>query len=611
MLTCVVAGVALACTPVLVWRLTTGTWVCLDPETFYYLQIAAQAFYNHPWYISDPVTAGGVTFYPWLPFVPVVFIARNLGLSIFSVALIWLLLAGVGIGAMLYLVFRQYLRRPWIAAGLTIVCMSEPAFCNGFNGPLVLVFQLRRLLSALFIHPSGPLQLSPVMLWRTPDPALDLPFLFLQIIAVASARRRPQRLNLYLSAGAFGLLFYVFFYLWTIVATALFIAFLLDSAGRKVYRWTALGGLAIGLPNLVLTLHARAMVSAEAISRFGFFVRTSRTTNLDYHLLTVAIVILIAIWIRKTGRFDLIYMLGLLIAGMLLGDSRLITGIHFHEYHFEWLWWPIRLILVLIVLATLVQSRISRRSWYGLAFASFTMLYFICAIYLNAIEVTRTRFGIRQREDFLRYRSQRMTPGVVSLIPQSVLAGSEYFGELAGVAENQRQLYGWSVPISVSLDNADWQSRGALNAYLMGVGRADFIRQTEDQLSLSWFFDPIRSQLIEGFTRQFDAVTRDPDHFVHVLDVRYVALPADQPPPAYVKSCFRILQPGPYWQIWQLEPRAAIQGKQEPGARCLWVGPPDISSTDAASRDSVPKRKATAPHCQMAPSRASIPQCYS
>src|SRR5260221_11647900 len=110
-LACIAAGLALAFTPVLVWRMKTGAWVCLQQtETFFYLQIAGQAWYNHIWYISDPIVADGVTFYAWVSFVPVVFVGRILGLSIFSVALFWSLIAGLGIGATLYLLFWWFLR---------------------------------------------------------------------------------------------------------------------------------------------------------------------------------------------------------------------------------------------------------------------------------------------------------------------------------------------------------------------------------------------------------------------------------------------------------------------------------------------------------------------
>jgi hypothetical protein len=549
MLVCVAAGLALAFTPVLIWRLKTGVWVCLQqPETFYYLQIAAQAYYNHLGHISDPVISEGVTFYPWLQFVPIVFIVRTLGLSIFSVALIWSLLAGVGIGAGLYLVFWRFLRRPWIAAGLTIFCMSEFGFC----GPLVILHQLRLLVSALVVHPVGNLLSIFFVLWRAPDPALDLPFLFVQILAVSIAREHPRRLYLWLSGLAFGLLFYVFFYLWTMVAAALLIALLLDSSGRKVYRWTLLIGFAIGLPQLVLSLHARAMVSAEAVARFGMFVPASRTFDIDLPILSVAFVIVAGLWIWKTGRFELIYLLSLLLAGILLSCSRLITGILFHEDHYSWLWWPIRLILALIVIATVAGPRIPLRPKWGLVFAAFAILYLTSAIYLNAIDVTRTRFGNRELQNFRGYRTQRLAPGVAPLVPRSVVAGSQPFCELAVVAENQRMLGGWTVPISVAVDDSNWEARVALNAFLMGVGRADFVRVTSDDLRDYWFLASIQPQLREGFIRQFDEVTRNPDKFIRALEVSYVALPAGLAPPAYVASRFRLLQPpGPYWQIWQ------------------------------------------------------------
>ena len=408
MLTCVAAGLALAFTPVLAWRVKSGTWVCLQqPETFYYLQIAAQTYYNHPGVIRDPVVPGGVTFYPWLLYVPAVDVVRILGLSIFSVALIWSLVAGVGIGVSLYLLFWRFLHRPWIASGLTILCMSDFGFC----GPYVILTQLRRLGSALVVHPAGELLLWPYLQWRAPDPALNLPFLFVQIVALSIARERPRRLNLWISGAAFGVLFYVFFYLWTMAAAALFIAFILDRAGRKVYLWTLLIGGAIGLPQLLLNLHLRKMASAEAITRLGLFVHASRTHLLDYPILSVAIVIVAGLWIWRTGRFELIYLLSLVIAGILLGYGRLITGITFHEYHYNWHWWPIRMILLLIVIAIVAGPRIPRRSKWGIAFAAFAMLYLVSAIYLNAIDITRDRGSRQQIQDFVRYRAQRLGPG--------------------------------------------------------------------------------------------------------------------------------------------------------------------------------------------------------
>ncbi len=554
MLICVAAGLALALTPALIWRVKTGVWVCLaQPEILYYLQIAGEAYYNHLGHISDPTIAGGVSFYPWLPFVPVVFVVHVFGLSLFSVALIWSIFAGAGVGAVLYLTFWRFLRQRWMAAGLTIFCMSDFGFCGRF----VFLLQLRQLAIALVIHPVGRLITIPFAQWRAPDPSLDLPFLFFQILAVSNARERPRRLNLWISGAAFGLLFYVFFYLWTMVAVALVIALLLDPAGRKAYGWTLLIGSAIGIPDLVLSLHSRAAAINEGVARLALFVPAAskaRDYDLAFPILTAVFFAFAGFWIWKTRRFELIYLLSLVIAGLVLGYSRMVTHVFFHEYHYIWLWWSIRLVLGLIVVAAIAERRISPRAWHGPAFAAFALLYLIGGIYLNAIDVTRTRWRNRQIQNFVSYRTQRMAPGVSPLVPRSVLAGSQEFCELAAVAENQRQLAGWILPLSVALDNSGWESRAALNAYLNGVKRADFARATSEEVKDDyWFAEQQQPQLMEDFMRKFDEVTRDPDKFIRALDVRYVALPADQSPPPYVASQFRILQPGPYWRIWQIQ----------------------------------------------------------
>jgi hypothetical protein len=551
MLACIAVGLSLSFTPVVVWRMTTGKWVCLQqPETLYYLQIAAQSYYNHLWYISDPVIREGAVFYPWLQFVPPVMLVRFFGLSIFSVALIWSFCAGVGLGASLYLLFWRFLRRPWIPAGLTIFCLSDLGFC----GHLPLVLQLRRLMSALVIHPSGNLTQTPLFFfqWRAPEPALALPFLFLQILAVSNAREHARRVNLWISGMAFGLLFYVFFYLWAMVAAGLFVAMLIDRAARRVYFWTILIGVAIGLPQLMLNMRSRAIASAEGAARLGVFVRNPDLSEIRFPFVSLAIVVFVVLWIRKNRRFELLYLASLAIAGILLGYSGRITGLFYHEYHFQWLWWPLRLILVLIVIATIAQPCIARWPRVRLVFPLFAILYLISGMYLLAIDVTRSRFGVQQREDFVKYSAQRMVPGVAPLIPRSVVAGSESFAQIAGVAENQRMLSGWAIAASPALDNSGWESRVALNAVLMGDQRADFEQVIAEVVYEFWFLDPIQPQLRAGFMRQFDEMTRDPAEAIRALDVRYVALPAGEPPPPYVTSRFHMIQPGPSWQIWQI-----------------------------------------------------------
>ncbi|MGB6565387.1 MAG: hypothetical protein WBE69_22535, partial [Candidatus Binataceae bacterium] len=169
---CIGAGLVLAFTPVLVWHLKTGDWVCLsDWFGLYYLRFAAQAYYNHTLYIGDIVVPGGATTYPWLQFVPATFVARAFGAGPFAVNLIWTLLSAIGLSAGLYFVFRHFLKRSWVAAGCTMLCFSD----YGFAAARPFTTQLQILASALWFRPRGLVVIPWGLLlqWRIPDPGLN------------------------------------------------------------------------------------------------------------------------------------------------------------------------------------------------------------------------------------------------------------------------------------------------------------------------------------------------------------------------------------------------------------------------------------------------------
>ncbi|MGH7914671.1 MAG: hypothetical protein ACREPW_08480 [Candidatus Binataceae bacterium] len=548
---CVGAGLALAVTPVLVWRLVTGDWVCLnDWFSLYYLRFVAQAYYNCVPYISDVVVPGGVTGYPWLPFVPATYLARALAAGPFAVNLIWIFLSAIALSAGLYFVFRHFLKRPWAAAGCTIFCLSD----YGFAAARPLVTQLQMLASALWLHPKGLVVIPWGLLlqWRVPDPGLDLPFMCFQIVALARARKKPTRLNIWLSGLAFGFLFYIFFYCWTMAMAGLSIAFLLDRAGRKVYGVTLCIGSVIGLPQLIYSVHLNHLASAEAMRRFGLFTPAPRFSEITVPTLSLLVMAAIALWIWRSRRFDLVYVWSLVAGGILLSRSRAVSGIFFHEYHYNWLWTPIRLALVLIVAVSIVSARFRWRPvaasicWVAL------MLYFASGAYLSAICVTRTWSGADEVRNYTRYKSQRFGAAIKPLVAGATVAGDDGFCELAAVAEDQLVLSGEAVPRSMAVDNEQWELRAALNAYLVGTDRETFEKAARLATRL-WFWEsPEREpEVIAAFMRKYDDVIQDPDRFIAEFRVRYVALSADKAQMAYLREGWTMLQRGPYWQIWE------------------------------------------------------------
>jgi hypothetical protein len=154
--------------------------------------------------------------------------------------------------------------------------------------------------------------------------------------------------------------------------------------------------------------------------------------------------------------------------------------------------------------------------------------------------------------NYTRYKSQRLATSVKPLLAGATVAGDDGFCELAAVAEDQWVLSGEAVPRSMVVDNEEWESRAALNAYLQGTDRAEFEKTARIAVGL-WFWESPGSQpgMVAAFLRKYDAVTREPDRFVDEFGVRYVALAPDKGRKDYLRAGWTMLQPGPYWQIWQ------------------------------------------------------------
>ena len=133
------------------------------------------------------------------------------------------------------------------------------------------------------------------------------------------------------------------------------------------------------------------------------------------------------VWILAGKKSELLYLLELAGAGILLGRSSIVSGWYMHDYHWEWFWGPVRLIVVLILLTDLTQKTIALPECPAWVFAAFLMLYVASGIYLLEIGVTRTSEGVAQLENYRRFAVQMLGPGAIRLVPGSVVAGDEEF----------------------------------------------------------------------------------------------------------------------------------------------------------------------------------------
>jgi hypothetical protein len=156
---------------------------------------------------------------------------------------------------------------------------------------------------------------------------------------------------------------------------------------------------------------------------------------------------------------------------------------------------------------------------------------------------------------YSEYNRQRLAPGVTPLRPDSVIAGEWNFADLAAVAERQRPLRGRFLDNNLLLSDEERRNRFVLDNYLSGIDTHDsFAMQLKE-----YVFIP-KDQL-PVYLHTFDEVSRDPDIYVDKLKVRYVALPVSQNPPAYLGRGWSLIQPGPYFRIWE-----RIENRGKPAA---------------------------------------------
>ncbi len=250
---CVLLGLLISLMPHLVWQLHSGSpvWIA-DNDELLYLSYGSQSYFNHPGSLSDPaLTQHGPGMYPWLLMVPGVLTARLLGISPLGISLIWRTWAGISIAVGWYLLARFYVKKPWVAAALSVVLLADIGVVGGRpilrQSVTTIQFLLGQTHNLLDTNP----QIHPE--WRIITPGLSLAFLLLHFWLLARAKEVPSRKRIVLAGLGLGVLFYAYFYYWTAACLALAIVFLLDVRHRKVYWQTACVGVLAGLPSLITT----------------------------------------------------------------------------------------------------------------------------------------------------------------------------------------------------------------------------------------------------------------------------------------------------------------------------------------------------------------------
>ena len=556
---CAVAGLLLSTLPhILSWARTGSAGWLNDDDSVLYLAFTARAYHHHPFSLTDPMLAGGgPTIYQRALLNPGIVLARALGLGPMGIDIVWRAWGGISIALGIYLVVRQHVARPGVAAALSLMLVADV----GFIGGRPLLNQAAGLAGLVRESLGGPSGVNPKLLanqWRLITPGLSLGFLLLHVWLVGRARARPTWPRLVASGVGLGLLFHIYFYYWTAALPALALAWAIDAGHRRVYLVTGWVGGLIGLPSVLASMGLKSTYGLDWQLRSHLFAPMPRFTMLivpKVGFVLGAIVLVIA-WRR---RRDLLYLAALVASGLALATNQVVTGMQIQNWHYDYVWGSGLSILLAVLAADGLGRFGPRPKWATVAIAALVGLDLAGGAWLRAYEVTRRGETLRINRTYRDYRAQRFRPGAPRLAPGAVVAGDLDFGDMATILEDQHPLYHYAVIISPSIKDEEWEARMALNAYLRGFGRPEFADYVETSLRHGewapwgpWLYDDDwRDRKRAARLAAFEATLADPTPALDRFRVRYVGLPRSQSPPAYLARGWTQVEGGPYWRVWE------------------------------------------------------------
>jgi hypothetical protein len=549
-----VAGVLLSVLPHLLWwgKLGSPVWIA-DLDQLLYQSYATQAYFNHPLHLSDPMFATGhSSIYPWAQLGPGILIARWLGLQPMLIPLLWRIFAGASIGAAWFLLARLYVRRTWIALAIGVLLLCDTGM---FSAQPIL--RNVRVFGRLFMgRGSVLLQQQPVihLEWRLITPGLSLAFLLLQILLVARARSAPSRARLAAAGAAFGLTFVAYFYFWTAVSVALVLAFVLDAGHRRVYLHTAWMGALIGAPVVLQGFLLKQSKPSDWLSRCDFAIHIGHFREFLIPKTALLLTLATGFWVWRKRR-DLAYVWLLALSGLLLINHQVVTGIQMENWHWDYVWGPCLTFILLVAAADLPAYIGARPQVMRYALELLLLAYFSMAVWLRAVESMQTHESVHLLTSYRHYREEERAFPERRLAANAVIAGDHDFVHLIAAAGNLRPLDHYAAVISPAISDAELDLRKALDGYLQGLDKPAFAGAQRESLAswLGWEARDIGARTARLTSRDlaYDGVAANFSSTLYRFHVRYVALKAEQAPPAYLATGWRRVEAGPYWQIWE------------------------------------------------------------
>lgn len=336
-------------------------------------------------------------------------------------------------------------------------------------------------------------------------------------------------------------------------------------------------GLLVGMPQLISNLIVKQSIAPDWLQRQDKFLPIPRLSELLVPKVALVIAIVTLVWIGYR-RKELLPIWSVGVAALVLINHQVLTGLQIENFHWCYVWGPFLSLIVVLLISGELRDYSFRLSPACGAAIGIYFLHCGSGLWFRAFECFQTRESVEIAENYLKYRTQRQSDPSIRLEPNAVIAGEQFFVDFAVVLENQRPLDHYAV-LTSSIDNREWDERIALNGFLSGRDRDDFEAAQRAILKKNkwgpWARDPTRlAERLSSRLASYDVIAQDFTSACQRYGVRYVALPARQASPEYLRLKWILLQNGPHWHLWKqvedtksLENPSAAVGMQLPFCR--------------------------------------------
>ena len=265
-------------------------------------------------------------------------------------------LGGLAIGVGWWVVLRTRLGpAATLAAGC--VLMADPGVLNGQLGYTL----LKRLTGLQSMSLDAP-EAAGLPQWRILNPVLCWPWWLGFFALTARAVALPTR-GRALAAGLMcGVLFYVYFYLWTAAVVGLLLAAALDRARFKVFLGILAVGVVVGLPAILMSAHFQAEFGRDWMLRTDKFLPVDRFGELLIPRVTVVLMAGLWVWVWVRAR-EWVWLAAIATGALLLLNQTVITGLQIENSHWNYALGPAISTLVVFAAADLLGRIPDRRAW--------------------------------------------------------------------------------------------------------------------------------------------------------------------------------------------------------------------------------------------------------